>query len=250
MIPADNFTLGKTIIIAAAIYQKNWQKYLKLSLVAHLWLLVPIYGWARYFAIAAWVSRLGVQKLTGKPEPTIRKKYFAFSALIDFLITKFIIVFLINIFVLLVLYIVLFLILALDSNQLIFNAQVVDNSPLPFLFIDSLFYTFLYSRYFIVDPVQDKLEYLSSITQSYILTEKNRLRILLAIWLAFLITLPIWIINLFSLILLKDLIKNFISIRANIFVLTWIMLSNFLIMPFWQSVKAAVYYQLNPEYND
>ena len=58
MIPADNFTPGNTVTItvtiyAVTIYKENWKEYLKLSFAAHLWLLVPIYGWARYFAIAA-----------------------------------------------------------------------------------------------------------------------------------------------------------------------------------------------------
>ena len=48
------FTVGDTITASVAIYKQNWRQYLKLSFIAHLWLLVPIYGWARYFAIAAW----------------------------------------------------------------------------------------------------------------------------------------------------------------------------------------------------
>jgi len=48
MISVPDFTVSNTITVAVAIYKHNWKKYLKLSLIAHLWLLVPVYGWARY----------------------------------------------------------------------------------------------------------------------------------------------------------------------------------------------------------
>ncbi|MEM8676611.1 MAG: hypothetical protein AAGF83_22525 [Cyanobacteria bacterium P01_G01_bin.67] len=46
MISIQDFTVGNTITIAVAIYKQNWKRFLKLSLIAHLWLLVPVYGWA------------------------------------------------------------------------------------------------------------------------------------------------------------------------------------------------------------
>ena len=66
MIPDYDFTVGNTITIAVAIYRNNLKKFLKLSLAAHLWLLVPVYGWARYFAIAAWISKLSFNELNNE----------------------------------------------------------------------------------------------------------------------------------------------------------------------------------------
>jgi len=57
MLPIADFTVGNTITIAFAIYRNNLKRFLQLSLVAHLWLLVPIYGWARYLAIAIKINR-------------------------------------------------------------------------------------------------------------------------------------------------------------------------------------------------
>ena len=68
MISNPEFTVGNTINIAVAIYKKNWQNYLKLSLIDHLWRLIPIYGLARYLAIAAWIGKLGLEQLTNKDE--------------------------------------------------------------------------------------------------------------------------------------------------------------------------------------
>lgn len=52
MIPDYDFTVGNTITVAVAIYRNNLKQFLKLSVAAHLWLLIPVYGWGRYFAIA------------------------------------------------------------------------------------------------------------------------------------------------------------------------------------------------------
>lgn len=81
MTPIQNFTVGNTITVAVAIYQQNWKKFLKLSFAAHLWLLVPVYGWARYFAIAAWISKLSFDQLSPDFERLKRKQYFKVNSL-------------------------------------------------------------------------------------------------------------------------------------------------------------------------
>ena len=63
MIPDYDFTVGNTITIAVAIYRNNFKKFLKLSLAAHLWLLIPVYGWAKYFAIAAYFFAIAMVKI-------------------------------------------------------------------------------------------------------------------------------------------------------------------------------------------
>ena len=82
-----DFTVGNTITVAVAIYRNNFKKFLKLSLVAHLWLLVPIYGWARYFAIAAWISKLSFDELTNKINNPNKKQYFSTYSLLVFLVS-------------------------------------------------------------------------------------------------------------------------------------------------------------------
>ena len=85
-IPTHNFTPGNTLTVSVAIYKQNWHQYLKLSVIAHLWLLVPVYGWARYFAIAAWISKLSFSELAKDLDLLTRRQYFKFDSLIKLFI--------------------------------------------------------------------------------------------------------------------------------------------------------------------
>lgn len=53
MILPQDLTVADTITVSIALYKNRWKKYLKLSAIAHLWMLVPVYGWARHLAVAA-----------------------------------------------------------------------------------------------------------------------------------------------------------------------------------------------------
>jgi hypothetical protein len=41
-------SVGDVVTISLQVYQSNRKLYLRLALVAHLWLLVPLYGWANF----------------------------------------------------------------------------------------------------------------------------------------------------------------------------------------------------------
>ncbi|MEL6437997.1 MAG: hypothetical protein AAFQ80_01900 [Cyanobacteria bacterium J06621_8] len=81
MITGLDFTVGNTITIAVAIYKQNWKRFLPLSLAAHLWLMILIYGWARYFAIAAWISNLSLQELDHDSRNLELKHYLSIESL-------------------------------------------------------------------------------------------------------------------------------------------------------------------------
>ena len=63
MIQSLDLTVGNTVTASVALDKNQWREFLQLSAIAHLWLLVPVYGWARHLAIAAWISQLSLQTL-------------------------------------------------------------------------------------------------------------------------------------------------------------------------------------------
>ena len=61
-------SVGNVVSASVRIYRDNFKLYFGLALVASLWLLVPIYGWAKYSAILALISRLAFGEVMEKPE--------------------------------------------------------------------------------------------------------------------------------------------------------------------------------------
>ena len=61
-------SVGNVVNASLRIYRDHFKSYFGLALVASLWLLVPIYGWAKYSAILGLISRLAFGEVRGKPE--------------------------------------------------------------------------------------------------------------------------------------------------------------------------------------
>ncbi len=61
-------SIGDVVTLALKIYLFQFKQYFKIALFAHLWLLVPVYGWAKFFAQLALISRLVFRQLIDRPE--------------------------------------------------------------------------------------------------------------------------------------------------------------------------------------
>ncbi|MEH2005296.1 hypothetical protein [Nostoc sp.] len=61
-------SIGNVVSAAVRLYRSHLKTYLKLALIAHLWIIVPIYGWAKYAAISGLISRLAFGELIYQPE--------------------------------------------------------------------------------------------------------------------------------------------------------------------------------------
>ena len=64
----QQLSVGNVVNVTLNLYRANFKLYLKLSCFAYLWLLVPLYGWAKFLAISALISRLAFSELMGKTE--------------------------------------------------------------------------------------------------------------------------------------------------------------------------------------
>ena len=59
---------GDVVSAAIRLYRDRFKMYLGLAAVAMLWVLVPVYGWAKYGMHLGLMSRLAYQDLTNQPE--------------------------------------------------------------------------------------------------------------------------------------------------------------------------------------
>ncbi len=61
-------TIGNVVSASLQLYRSHLKTYLGIAAIAHLWLLVPIYGWAKYAQLSGVISRLAFQELINQPE--------------------------------------------------------------------------------------------------------------------------------------------------------------------------------------
>ena len=66
--PMTPLSVGNVVSAALRIYRDRFKLYFSLALTAYLWVLIPIYGWARCYAIFGTISRLAFQELIERPE--------------------------------------------------------------------------------------------------------------------------------------------------------------------------------------
>ena len=63
-------SIGNVVSAALQLYRSHFKTYLSIAAIAHLWILVPIYGWAKYAQLSGVLSRHAFQELMNQPEST------------------------------------------------------------------------------------------------------------------------------------------------------------------------------------
>lgn len=256
--PMTPLSVGNVVSAALRIYRDRFKLYFSLALTAYLWVLIPIYGWARCYAIFGIISRLAFQELIECPESVDDARRQVIPRMWNFMLAG-ILVFLIFLVAILGVGIVLGVITGIlgvifSQNQnaatiLVFTLIVVVG------FILLLFgYLWLISRLFIVDvplAIENNINASSAIGRSWELTKKFVFRIQGIVVVAFLICLPVYVL------------VNIVSTIAQVIIVVWLpqdssitiliyyllslslsFLSGAIFQPFWQTIKAVIYYDL------
>lgn len=256
----QQLSIGNIVNLGIYLYRSHLKLYFKLALIAHLWLLVPIYGWAKFYATSALLSRLAFSELIGQPESLKAARSQINRQLWNFLITGILVV-LIPLTEMLMVYILsiiagLIFVSILSKFGMKFNPAKPNllffSILVPMTIVIYLSPLWFYSRLFITDlplVIDNKISSFQTIKQSWQLTKGLRKRLLGIILISFLITLPVLILSwlffdfLFGLILPINYPKN--NLLVGTLDLIFFSLGHGIItMPFWQSIKAVVYYEI------
>lgn len=247
-------SVGNVVSASLRIYRDHFKSYFGLALVAYLWLLVPIYGWAKYSAISALISRLAFGEVRENPETVTdarrevnpRMWRFFWAGVWTFMI-----------------YIGVSLVGALAMTILARGAAAIfgQNSPIvsallavvaviAFLII----YIRIISRLLIVElplAIESDLYVGGAIGRSWQLTKGSVGRIQWIVFVAFLISLPIYIVSNLLSVLVQNVLTALLGSESSLFSLVYIILIvgqsigfGALIIPFWQVIKAIIYYDL------
>ncbi|MBD1813034.1 hypothetical protein NDA07_04265 [Microcoleus vaginatus DQ-U2] len=246
-------SVGNVVSASLRIYRDHFKSYFGLALVAYLWLLVPIYGWAKYSASAALISRLAFGEVREKPETVSDARREVNPRMWSFLWAG-ILTFLIFLGVSLVGGLAMGILAggaaAIFRQNYVISGALVVVAVIAFLII----YIRIISRLLIVElplAIENNIDGSSAISRSWELTKGSVGRIQWIVFVAFLISLPIYIVSNLLSVLVQNVLIALLGSGSSLFSLVSIILIvgqgigfGALIIPFWQVIKAIIYYDL------
>jgi len=262
-------SVGNVVSASLRIYRDNFKLYFGLALVASLWLLVPIYGWAKYSAILALISRLAFGEVREKPETVSdarrevnpRMWRFFWAGILTFVIYIGLYV-VVTVAVTIAIFIAVF-VAAMISSAILGGAagpvgpwrKYVIAALMAVTFITFLIiFIRIISRLLIVElplAIENNIGATSAIGRSWKLSKGSVGRILWIFIVAFLVSLPMAIVGQILTGIVRRVFFSGLFAKAGIFYLVYYPLilalsfgSGALVTPFWQAMKAIIYYDL------
>ncbi|MBD2434245.1 MULTISPECIES: glycerophosphoryl diester phosphodiesterase membrane domain-containing protein [Fischerella] len=258
--PIEPLSLGNVITAGIRIYRSHLKDYFLLALKAYVWLLVPIYGWAKFYALSALISRLTFAELVNQPESISSGQRFVNSRIWQFLINMLLMLLLgmgilIGVVIIFAIFGVLSAVLVGGLNQQANIGVYLILGLLAFVIgiLALIAVLWITTRFYLVEvplAIEDNVDGTSTISRSWELTKGYVWRIILISFVAFLITLPIQIVvqivsTIVQLIFTPLLEQNSgFGLLFAVIILALSFASGAVVLPFWQAIKAVIYYDL------
>lgn len=259
-----SLSVGDVVSGGLRIYRDRFKLYCSLAFRAYLWLFVPIYGWAKWSAISALIARLAYCEVSEQPESVSEARrhvdpqmwnLFLAGVLVNLILSGLMTAgFLIGIVIVLLLLgaVAIFAQGSPDVSAIGIGITVIFG--LLFILVFSFAYLWLYSRLSVVElpiSLEKNTDATTAIGRSWRLTQGSIFRIQLLFFAAFLITLPLTIIiNVISSIAQFSFLEVF-GESSGLYLLSYYTIviilsiaSGSVLVPFWQSIKAVLYYDL------
>ncbi len=246
-------SIGDVINGGIRIYRDHFKSYFGLAFIAYLWLLVPIYGWAKYSATLGLISRLAFGEVSEHPETVgdvrseVNPRMWSFlgAGIVTGLILTG--VYLAGSIAIGTLALPAF---AISGQNYLITGVLVAVAVIAFFIL----YLRVVSQLFIVElplAIENNVTATSAISRSWELTKGSVSRILLIVFVGGLASLPIGILVQIVMGIVQVVLGTLLGAESDAFVLAYIIaiiilsfLSGALIAPFWQAMKAIVYYDL------
>lgn len=231
------------------------------------WTVLLSYGAAQSLSEIALISRLAFGELVNQPETVGAARRHTKARMWGFLIvSSLVIAILFGVFI--GLYILVTIVITIASVIVIvpFGLLAQNAGPNPWaigiaiilgiaiLFFFATALSWFFARFTIAEvplAIETGIGASTSVSRSWNLTQANAMRILLVLWVAFLITIPIQAIVQISFAVIQVLLGRVVAQGTPGFVSLYLLilygvalLSSIVLIPFWQSVKAVIYYDL------
>lgn len=251
--PIGPLSVGNVVSAGVRIYRSHLKQYLAVSLVSFLWLLVPVYGWAKFSAVHGTISRHAFQELINQPESINDSRRYANRRMWSFMGVGFMTyVILVGLYIAFA--IAFGIVLVLASIPIAINPAFVIFTTLVGIvgFVIGIAAIIrVYSRIFVAEVplvMESDVDEAGSISRSWSLTKGAVGRIQWIVVVAFLVTLllqlPSQIIAFLTRLSASTNPDSATLQLLAVLNLTLSLFSSALILPYWQVIKAVIYYDL------
>ncbi len=246
-------SVGNVVSASLRIYRDHFKPYFGLAFVAYLWLLVPIYGWAKYSAISALISRLAFGEVREKPETVSDARlevnpgmwsFFGAGVLTSLI---FLGVYLAGTIAIIILGVG---VAAIFGQNYVTIVALMAVAVIALLII----YIRILSRLLIVElplAIENNIDASSAISRSWQLTKGSVGRIQWIVFVGILVSLPIYIVSNLLTLLIQSVLTALLGAQSSLYWLVYYILVlplsfgfGALVLPFWQAMKAIIYYDL------
>lgn len=292
--PLAPLSVGNVVSTGLVLYRSHLKSYLSISLRATLWVISPIlvtipliplfivgslppsslswlyliwiplfiFGFAKYLANSALLSRLAFSELIDRPEIVSNARNYIQPKMWSFFrVAVYVFLFLIGVYVMLSL--LTGVIAAIIALMFGLFYQALINNPIASVIVGILsvlivlaavigfFFGFIwfFSRWIIAEvplAVEEDINSKQSIDRSWELTKNSVFRIQLVVLVAFLVTLPLMAVTSYipQIFLLK--VPPGSTLYWTIYGISVLTSSvgGIFVLPFWQNIKAVLYYDL------
>jgi hypothetical protein len=242
--PMKPLSVGNIISAGLRVYRDHFQVYYLIALKGYPWIIIPIYGWAKFSAMAGLLSRLAFHEIIERPETVTQASRHTNPRMWSFL-GAYILVFLILAGTVIgggILFLILTFVLPFALGRLSIWVGVLLG------FVFAVAYIWLSVRLSITEmpiAIEDNVNAGSAISRSWQLTKGYVGRLMLIGFVAFLLFIPLYLgVGLISSLLewtLGNILPEFLY---TIVVLGLNFASSALFLPLGQTIKAVMYYDL------
>ncbi|MEO8890870.1 MAG: phage holin family protein, partial [Coleofasciculaceae cyanobacterium] len=244
---SEPLSVGNVVSAALRIYRDKFKLYWQLAFIGYLWVLVPIYGWAKFSAISALISRLAYSEVIERPETVAEARRHVMPKMWSFLGAGLLVGLIVTLVSFGAIFVFGFLggILAAILGQNITTIIVLILLGIVASIAFFIGYIRLLSRLFIVEmplAMEDNLTATSTISRSLQLTKGFVGRLQWILMIATLISLPISLVIQIASFVLRAVLSALFSSESVIFGFLYFLLivglslaSGSLLIPFWQA---------------
>lgn len=241
--PMKPLSVGNVVSAGLRLYRDRFKLYFGLAFQAFLWGIVPIYGWAKLYQIQAIISRHALSEFAEQPETIESIRNQLDQKMWDFWVAQFfigLIAFAVNIGLSIASWIIVGIVSSLEA---IINLVTLG------------IYIWVYAHFFITElplAVEENMKPKTAIDRSWKLSQGFVPNIMGVIAVATLLTIPLGLIVLIPILItlptvlinpsLETLITAF-GLLVPLLIIAFFCIG-LLVMPFWQIIKALIYYDL------
>lgn len=244
--PLKSFSVGDVVSAGIRLYRSHFKSYFQISLIGCLWSFIPVYGWAKLSEMSGRISRLAFAELTNQPESPE-----AAAAHTDPKKWQFLLAGILASLMFLGVFLGFAIVIGIAVGVLVATVPPAAIAVGVVGFIALLIVVIRLScRLFVFDvtiAVEDNVDASSSISRSMSLTQGAVGRIQWSVIVAFAIvsifTVPVQAFRIFLQLGQANIDPSLAPILS-LFALVLSFLGNAVIIPFWQVIKAVLYYDL------